>query len=140
MKIAYYAFVAVGLQLCLCGTAQSVDLIVNPDISQETVSRSTVRSIFSMRMTRWPDGTPIHVFVMGDRTDLHAAFSKQILGVFPHQLRRAWSRQIYSGMGQAPTKVESEEEMREQIEKTPGAIGYLSKENTNERVRTISVE
>ncbi|MCU7922036.1 MAG: substrate-binding domain-containing protein [Candidatus Thiodiazotropha sp. (ex Dulcina madagascariensis)] len=139
MKIAYHAF-AVGLLLCLCGTAQSVDLVINPDVSQETVSRNTLRSIFSMRMTRWPDGTPIHVFVMGDKTNLHADFSKQILGVFPHQLRRAWNRQIYSGMGQAPTKVESEAEMREQVEKTPGAIGYLSKENINERVRTISVE
>ncbi|MCU7931988.1 MAG: substrate-binding domain-containing protein [Candidatus Thiodiazotropha sp. (ex Codakia rugifera)] len=139
MKIAYHAF-AIGLLLCFCGTAQSIDLVINPDVSQETISRNALRSIFSMRMTRWPDGKPIHVFVMGDKTNLHSDFSKQLLGVFPHQLRRAWNRQIYSGMGQAPTKVESEEEMRNQVAETPGAIGYLSEGNINEHIRTISVE
>ena len=139
MRTAYQAFV-VGLLLCLCGTANSVDLVINRDIDYQSVSRHTLRSIFSMRMTQWPNGTPIHVFVMGDKTTQHANFSKHILGVFPHQLRRAWNRQIYSGMGQAPIRVKSEQEMREQIEKTPGAIGYLSEEYINDRVRKLSVE
>lgn len=139
MKFAYHAF-AIGLLLSFCETAQSIDLVINRDVSQETVSRNSLRSIFSMRKTLWPDGTPIHVFVMPDKTNLHAVFSKQLLGVFPHQLRRAWNRQIYSGMGQAPTRVESEEEMREQVAKTPGAIGYLSEGGINERIRSISVE
>ncbi|MEJ2610664.1 MAG: substrate-binding domain-containing protein [Candidatus Thiodiazotropha sp.] len=131
---------AVGFLLCLCGTANSVDLVTNLDTHYESVSRNTLRSIFSMRMTQWPDGTPIQVFVMEDKSDQHADFSKHILGVFPHQLRRVWNRQIYSGMGQAPVKVGSEREMREQIEKTPGAIGYLSEEYINEHVRILSVE
>jgi ABC-type phosphate transport system substrate-binding protein len=131
---------AVGLLLCFCNTANSVDLVINRDIDYENVSRNTLRSIFSMRMTQWPNGTPIRVFVMGDKNALHADFTKQLLGVFPHQLRRAWNRQIFSGMGQAPIRVESEEEMLEQIENTPGAIGYLSEEHINEHVRTLSVE
>lgn len=139
MITANRAFAA-GLLLCLCNTANSVDLVINRDIDYENVSRNTLRSIFSMRMTQWPNGTPIRVFVMGDKTAQHAAFTKHLLGVFPHQLRRAWNRQIFSGMGQAPIKVESEEEMLEQIENTPGAIGYLSEEHINEHVRTLSVE
>ncbi len=139
MKFAYHAL-AIGLLLSFCETAQSIDLVINRDVSQETMSRNTLRSIFSMRKTLWPDGKPIHVFVMPDKTSLHTDFSKQLLGLFPHQLRRVWNRQIYSGMGQAPTKVESEEEMREMVAQTPGAIGYLSEGNNNERMRTISVE
>ncbi|MES9834628.1 MAG: substrate-binding domain-containing protein [Candidatus Thiodiazotropha sp. LLP2] len=139
MITAYRAF-AVGLLLCLCNTASSVDLVANRDIDSEIVSRNTLRSIFSMRTTQWPNGTPIRVFVMGDKTSLHAEFTKHILGVFPHQLRRAWNRQIYSGMGQAPIKVQSETEMLKQIENTSGAIGYLSEDFINERVRKLSVE
>ncbi|MCG7947453.1 MAG: hypothetical protein N0C84_14020, partial [Candidatus Thiodiazotropha taylori] len=75
-----------------------------------------------------------------DKTSQHADFSKHVLGVFPHQLRRAWNRQIFSGMGQAPMKVNTEAEMLEQIENTPGAIGYLSEDKINERVRKLSVE
>ncbi|MEW8295536.1 MAG: substrate-binding domain-containing protein [Candidatus Thiodiazotropha sp.] len=139
MKTAYFAL-ALGLLLCFCEAAYSVDLVINLDVSQQRLSRHTVRSIFSMRTTQWPDGKPIHVFVMGDKSDLHKEFSKQLLGLFPHQLRRAWNRQIYSGMGQAPIRVNSEYEMREQIANTPGAIGYLSEDFTDEHVRRISIE
>ncbi len=135
----FQAFV-VGLLFLTCGAAQGVDLVANRSIDFETISKSTLRSIFSMRMTQWPDGTPIRVFVMGDKTSQHTDFTKHILGVFPHQLRRAWDRQIYSGMGQAPIKVETEQEMLEQIATTPGAIGYLSEENINEQVRILPVQ
>jgi ABC-type phosphate transport system substrate-binding protein len=43
-------------------------------------------------------------------------------------------------MGQAPMKVENEAEMLQQIENTPGAIGYLSEDYINERVRKLSIE
>ncbi|MES9946526.1 MAG: hypothetical protein B6D77_12000 [gamma proteobacterium symbiont of Ctena orbiculata] len=139
MKTAYFAFIF-GFLLCFCEAAQSVDLVINPDVTQEKLSRHTLRSIFSMRKTQWPDGKPIHVFVLGDKSDLHRRFTKQLLGLFPHQLRRAWNRQIYSGMGQAPIRVESEHEMQERVANTPGAIGYLSEGRFNEYVRTISIE
>jgi ABC-type phosphate transport system substrate-binding protein len=139
MKTAYFPFL-LGLVFCFCETAQSLDLVINPDVDQVSLSRNTLRSIFSMRKTQWPDGSPIHVFVMGDKNDLHRRFTKQLLGLFPHQLRRAWNRQIYSGMGQAPIKVETEQEMREQVANTPGAIGYLSEGYFNDHVRTIEIE
>ncbi|MEJ2621596.1 MAG: substrate-binding domain-containing protein [Candidatus Thiodiazotropha sp.] len=138
--ITNYRAYAVGLLLCISSSANSVDLVINRDIDYQSLSRNALRSIFSMRMTQWPNGTPIRVFVMGDKTSQHSSFSKHVLGVFPHQLRRAWNRQIYSGTGQAPMKVETEAEMLEKIENTPGAIGYLSKDNINERVRKLSVE
>jgi ABC-type phosphate transport system substrate-binding protein len=139
MKTTYLALF-LGLVLCFSETAQSLDLVINPDVTQESLSRNTLRSIFSMRKTQWPDGKAIHVFVMGDKSDLHRRFTKQLLGLFPHQLRRAWNRKIYSGMGQAPIRVESEQEMREQVAKTPGAIGYISEGYFDEQIRTIKIE
>jgi ABC-type phosphate transport system substrate-binding protein len=128
------------LLLSISLQATAVEVVVNSSIEQQKLPLSTLRAIFSMRMAQWPDGTPIRVFVLGDKNPEHAAFSKQVLGVFPHQLRRAWNRQIYSGTGQAPNKVESAEEMRFQIEKTPGAIGYLPEEQVNGHIRTIEIE
>jgi ABC-type phosphate transport system substrate-binding protein len=139
MKTTYFALL-IGLVFCFCETARSLDLVINPDVTQESLSRNTLRSIFSMRKTQWPDGKPIHVFVMGDKNELHRRFTKELLGLFPHQLRRVWNRRIYSGMGQAPIRVESEQEMRKQIANTPGAIGYLPEGNFNGHVRTIEIE
>ena len=132
--------IAAVLLLVLAPHSMALEIVTHPLNSTHSLSVSTLRSIFSMRMTQWPDGTPIRVFVLGDKNPLHAQFSKQILGVFPHQLRRAWNRQIYSGTGQAPARVESELEMYEMIESTPGAIGYLTEDQESNNVRIIEIE
>jgi len=132
--------IATALILSLTSPAGAVDLVVNRNTPVKNLSLNMVRAIFGMRLTSWPDGMPIHVFVLGDKTSLHSDFSKQILGVFPHQLRRAWNRQIYAGIGQAPARLESEKEMREKVAETPGAIGYISEEMLNEQIRKVAVE
>lgn len=88
-------------------------------------SSETVREIFFMRLGSWPDGSPIHVFVLPDNHPLHARFAKEVLGVYPFQLRSAWDRMVYSGTGVAPTTVETPEEMQMRIKSTPGSIGYI---------------
>lgn len=103
---------------------------VNPDVFQAPDDRQTLRAIFSMRLRQWPDGKPVTVFVLPTSHPVHVAFCKEVLGVFPHQLQRAWDRLVYSGTGQAPVEVNSLEEMTQRVRDTPGAIGYLAKENS----------
>jgi ABC-type phosphate transport system substrate-binding protein len=126
--------------LCASLQASALDIVSNPLVKEDTLSLSSLRAIFSMRMTQWPDGTPICVFVLGDKNPVHLVFTKQVLGVFPHQLRQAWNRQIYSGTGQAPNKVDTEDEMLRQVETTPGAIGYLPENQIHEHVRKIEIK
>jgi len=90
----------------------------------QNLSPETVREIFFMRLSSWSDGSSIHVFVLPDNHPLHIRFAKEILGVYPFQLRSAWDRLVYSGTGVAPTTVESVEEMVKRVESTPGGIGY----------------
>ncbi|MGR9086021.1 MAG: hypothetical protein ACU841_02990 [Gammaproteobacteria bacterium] len=91
------------------------------------LSREAIREIFFMRLNAWPDGSPIRVFVLPDNNPIHIQFSKEVLGVFPFQLRSAWDRLVYSGTGVAPTTVENQEEMKSRILTTPGGIGYIGK-------------
>jgi hypothetical protein len=91
------------------------------------LSQETIREIFFMRLSSWPDGSPIRVFVLPDNDPLHVQFAKEVLGVYPFQLRSAWDRLVYSGTGVAPTTVETQEEMKARIERTPGGIGYIGR-------------
>ena len=125
-----------------------------------TITRNALSAIFGMRLRAWADGTPIRVYVLPDGNTVHIAFSKEILGVFPHQLRTAWDRLVFSGTGQAPLQVSdeeemrtriagidaarpevvgSEEEMREKLAQNAGAIGYLSRKMIDERVAVLQV-
>ena len=124
------------------------------------ITRNALSAIFGMRLRAWADGTPIRVYVLPDGNAVHVAFSKEILGVFPHQLRTAWDRLVFSGTGQAPLQVSdeeemrtriagidaarpevvgSEEELREKLAQNAGAIGYLSRKMIDERIGVLQV-
>ena len=100
-------------------------IVLDSSGQAEHLSPETIREIFFMRLNSWPDGSPIHVFVLPDNNPLHAQFAKEVLGVYPFQLRSAWDRMVYSGTGISPTTVETPEEMRMRIKQTPGSIGYI---------------
>jgi len=93
-----------------------------------------------MRLREWPDGTPVRVFVLGDKHPLHERFCKQELGVLPHRLRRTWDRAVFAGVGQAPEQVSEVDEMIQRIATIPGAIGYLPEDRVDETVRKLTIE
>lgn len=129
--------------LSLAGDALSsgtpVEVIAHPGISSNQLSRNLLRSIFGMRLRTWQNGLPIRVFVLPDDAPLHSIFTKQKLNIFPYQLRSAWDRMVYSGTGQAPFIVHTEEEMRARIASTPGAIGYLNGSMVDDSIQIIRI-
>jgi ABC-type phosphate transport system substrate-binding protein len=127
------------LAMIACSAGSCQEVIVNPHLKKESLKLSALRAIFSMRLRAWPDGTPVKVFVLGDEAQVHINFSKKKLQIFPHQLRYAWDRLVYSGTGQAPIKVSSEEEMRKKVAATPGAIGYLPKDLIDKSVHVLHI-
>lgn len=120
--------------------AHAVDVIAHPSVSISRLSLVNAKAIFSMRQTRWPDGRRAWVFVLPDAHPVHSAFSKEILNLYPYQLRQTWDRQVYSGTGQAPMEVATEQEMINRVASTPGAIGYVRKADPHDPVRVITVE
>jgi len=115
-------------------------IAVNQNISENHISRSFARQIFSMKARQWPDGSQVIVFVLPDRSAHHLIFTKEILETFPYKLRSAWDRQVYSGTGQAPREVATIDQMMANIANTPGAIGYLPREKIDGiKIRLVEV-
>ena len=101
------------------------EVFANSSAAASRVDLHTLRAIFGMRLTEWPNGTRITVYVMDPDSDLHNRFAKRKLQLFPYQLTQAWDRLVFSGTGQAPLQVRSAIEMQRRLLETPGAIGYL---------------
>ncbi|WP_258363731.1 hypothetical protein [Nitrosomonas ureae] len=114
--------------------------MTNLNVSETALTVNSLRSIFSMSLKTWPDGTKIRVFVLSDEDKLHKTVSKEKLNVFPYQLRSTWDRLVFSGTGQAPIRVNSIEEMRDKVANTPGAIGYLWRVNIDENVNVLQIK
>lgn len=114
-------------------------VITHNDIQSKNLSLNQLRSIFSLRARKWPDGTPITVFVLRDENQIHREFLQKTLKMLPHQLRRHWDRYIYSGIGQGPVVVNTQEEMLSKIQSTPGGIGYIEGGVPDEQVHKLSI-
>ncbi len=121
-------------------SANTIVLVAHPSVGAQAINRDTTRAMFAMRQRTWPNGQAAQIFVLPNRDPVHTRFAKEQLGVYPHQLQLAWDRMVFSGMGQAPNRVRNQEEMREQVAGTPGALGYLEREYLDESVRVISME
>ena len=109
-------------------TGGNIQVIVNSSTAVRDLSRTTLRAIFSMRVRQLPDGTPVTVFVLPDRDERHRAFCKDLLQVYPYVLRDTWDRMVFTGTGQAPIEVGSQEELIRRVAETRGAIGYIAQE------------
>ncbi len=108
--------------------------------AEKVLTRNKARLIFTMSLVEWPDGTPVRVFVLPDHSTLHKDFSKHLLGLYPRQLRRVWDRKLYTGTGQVPVVVRSEQEMLQRIADTPGAIGYLSNMSKRRGIHVLRIK
>lgn len=102
----------------------AAEVIAHDDVAADFLTRQFLRSVFTLRVRVWPDGQPIHIFVLDDNDAVHAAFCLDVLGTYPYILRRTWSRMTFTGTGLVPVRVGSIEEMRRRVESTPGAVGY----------------
>ncbi|MDP2432735.1 MAG: hypothetical protein Q8O33_11980 [Pseudomonadota bacterium] len=120
--------------------ANAVEVVVNRGVAGTSLAQASARALFGMRLTKWPDGRPVRVFVLPDGHPVHVALCKEELNLYPYQLRQAWDRLVYSGMAQAPIEVATEEEMISRVATTPGALGYVRRVKANDPVKSLYVE
>ncbi|NRB40248.1 MAG: hypothetical protein HRU20_17575 [Pseudomonadales bacterium] len=119
---------------------QSLILIAhNSTGQQQTVLRRSILAMYSLRLQTWPDGSALTVYVLDYDTPLHRNFCREILGILPFHLRRNWDRLIFSGKTQGPIVVPDAQEMKRQVSRTPGAIGYINKEQLDDSVVAINI-
>lgn len=126
--------------LSLSTAVYATDIITHPS-NPQTMTKSLARAIFAGRMRTWPNGNPIRIVIMPEDKEVHEHFCRNILDVFPRQLRRSWDRGIYSGISEGPTIFDSEREILDFVSKNPGAIGYINSSiQPKEAVHVVTFE
>lgn len=114
-------------------------VITHENTPVKKISINRLRTIYGLKTKYWDDQTPIIVYTTNPLEKEYRIFSKQVLGMFSHQLQRAWNRLIYSGRALPPTTVMSFKEMMEAVSTTPGAIGYIPKRELNATIQQLEI-
>ena len=130
----------VWLCLILSLPLSAAEVLVNQSVPLQALTQAQLRSIFTMRQTQWPDGSPIQVFVLPDSSAVHQRFSREQLHLFPYQLNTIWDRLIFSGTGARPVVVENESIMLQQLSSTAGSIGYVERITDNPSVKELRID
>jgi ABC-type phosphate transport system substrate-binding protein len=116
----------------------ATEIVVNKSVPTVDYSTADIRAIFTMKKRVWPNNRQIKVYTLSDTSPLHKDFVKNVLQMFPHQIRRIWDRLTFSGTGGAPIELESEQEMIDKIANTADSIGYANSKPENENVRAVA--
>jgi hypothetical protein len=138
-------FLVFCMLLCLPGVSADpltpqVQVIAHPSVQVDALSQAHLRSIYLMRQVVWPDGVAIRVFTLAPRSAANLQFCRDQLQLFPYQLERVWQKLTYSGTGTPPTELQDQQAMLQAIAATPGAIGYIEKQDETQGVKVIPIK
>jgi ABC-type phosphate transport system substrate-binding protein len=101
-------------------------VIVNASNTASTLPRGEVAALFLKQVTTWPDGSPVAVVDLSEKSPVRAAFSRGVIGRPIAAVRSYWQQQVFGGKGVPPTQRMSDVEVVAYVRENPNAIGYVA--------------
>jgi len=118
--------------------ASDVVIVGNKNLSTETISKETLQRIFLGQQTNWEDGTKIKFAIL--KTDQNDdIFLREYLYYTSTRFVRHWRSQVFSGKGEMPPNLKSDEEMLKFIQDDKGAIGFVTAGTDTSAVKVLTV-
>lgn len=135
MNYSKHLLIAIQLGMMVPAWADTA-VIVNPRMAARLTS-SDVRNIFLGNTKSFPDGSIAIPVTLKDgkaRDDFFA----QTLGKTETQYKAIWSRLMFTGTGQPPRELDSEDEIKKLISLNPNIIGFIDTNKLDQSVREVA--
>ena len=116
-------------------------VIVHPSVAGTNVRRPDLAAVFLKKATRWGSGGVAVPVDQSGTSAVRKAFSEAVLGMSAGTAVQYWQKQMFGTSPLRPPPVKaSDAEVIAFVEKTEGAVGYVSKAATlPARVKAIAV-
>jgi ABC-type phosphate transport system substrate-binding protein len=118
--------------------ADDVVVIVNPSVSETTLSNKDISNIYLGKKSSWGNGGKIKFVILTG--DIQVNFLKNYVGKTETQYNTFWKKQVFTGKGSPPQEFDSDKAMVEFAAQTIGAIGYVSAGTDVSKVKTITIQ
>lgn len=112
-------------------------VVAHPSVAVSALSAEQVSQIYMGRATSLPGGAAVTPIDMPEGSPLRVQFASRVLGKNEQQLRSYWSRMIFTGKGQPPRSVASQDDVLRMVAATPGAIGYVDSKAVTPKVKVL---
>ncbi len=137
-KFSKLLFVLLILSLSHTSWAKDYILVVNKENPIHTMTRSDVKKVFLGKKSFWDNGHRIDVFLQTE-AELHAEFISDVMKKTPRQFSMYWRRELYSGTGLPPQKLDSDQAIKAEIAANPRAISYISADSIDDTVKRVRI-
>lgn len=135
MKLYKYLIAAFMLLMSSQAFAQ-VAVIANKSVGESSISSSKLTDIYSLRTKAWSNGNAIvPVTIKSDNGTVQKFFGS--IGKSSMEMKKIWMKLQLTGEGQPPEAVNSEDDVLEKVASTPGAIGFVSADKVNSKVKVL---
>lgn len=103
-------------------------VVVHPSVAGASIRRPDLAALFLKTATRWGDRSPAVPVDQSGTSAVRKAFCDSVLGMPVAAALQYWQKQMFGGSPLRPPAVKgSDAEVIEFVEKTEGAVGYVSK-------------
>jgi len=114
----------------------SVYIVANTSVPVDSLAKTDVLDLYSFEVQTWENGLHVVVFDLEPKGDVKDSFYTY-LGRTPSRMKSIWLKRKFSGEGDAPEALPSEEDMVSRIVSTPGAIGFVSEQFISDELKIL---
>ena len=143
MKIYSMQFFSFLFLICLLAVpalAEGYQVIANPNLNAQTISKDEVRQILLTNLTQW-SGTSISIVTLAPGVKGSDEISKEFMGMTSIQAKKHWLIKVFGGViPSAPLTGETEEEVIATVLKIPGAIAVLPKSVNPGKAKVVEIK
>lgn len=122
----------------LFSLASNAEVIVIVNLSNNsTLDSNIIKRIYLGKVKSFSNGNIVLPVNQGSSSDVAGEFSKKVLKKSSSQLKAYWSKLVFSGKGNPPKEVKSDEQVISLVANNPDTIGYIDAASLDSSVKVV---
>jgi hypothetical protein len=142
MRAHIFILIAFTLALSNFVSGQSTDLnsvvIIGNSTGFSTMKKNTLINVFKGRLDSWNNGNTVKIVLPSQKNESSTLTAKVIYGTTVKGMQKFWLSLVFQGRANPPVFLDSDEEIIRYIQKNPGSVGVINK--NNEYPKSLQIE
>jgi ABC-type phosphate transport system substrate-binding protein len=125
--------------LALAAKGQDIVLVVNPAVTEASVSNEDAKNILLGNKAKWESAGNIKVVLLSEGA-VHEKAIQEFTQRTADQFDKFWKKQVFTGKGIMPAQVKTDADVIDYVAKNAGAFGYVAKASVTDKVKVLPVK
>lgn len=100
--------------------------VIGNKTGQTQLKTSEARNIFRAKTTTWPNKISVTIALPSPQAHTAEPVARLIYGTNPVSVQKFWLLQVFQGRSTPPSFFDTDQDLIQFVQKTPGAIGVIA--------------